>query len=275
MLSGRWSPTTVGASLLTIFLVGIALVGARAIVLLALRHVEVGLSNVDGTEQAFVECVQAVSATSGDTEKKDLGWMPADTLVFLSATSRDYRPAWGFEVSSNGRTFFEKTRGHAGVLGFPAEKDAVVAAKAVTAGGDPNVGPIGCQEPGLVDRAVIPEYVKSPAEGTVAAATGDESPYRPRHFPYDQIDALGRWALPLLAGLGAIAAVGTPSIRRTAWSHGWGLATGSLAVLGAGVFGVDALPTIVVLGGALLLLVVSLLLLFASEGAAGAGGAQG
>jgi hypothetical protein len=79
----------------------------------------------------------------------------------------------------------------------------------------------------------------------------------------------------VLAGLGAIAAVGTPSIRRTAWSHRWGLATGSLAVLGAGVFGVDALPTIVVLGGALLLLVVSLLLLFASEGAAGAGGAQG
>ncbi|HSS04472.1 MAG TPA: hypothetical protein VLK89_04705 [Solirubrobacterales bacterium] len=275
MLNERRSQTAIGLVLLTIGVAGVVLAGAREIVLRTQPHVGVNISNVDGTVQVFVECEQVEEINTGEAVALDLGRMPPDTQIYVSVSSFDRHPAWGLEISSNGRVFFEEERGYAKTpLAPTSDANAIVFARAFTAGGD-RLDSTGCQEPAVVSKSDVPGYVKSHDDDEVPVAKAEESPYQPRHFPYDQIDAAGRWSLPTLAVLGAIAAIGIPPIRRRVWSHKGGLATGTLAVLGAGLFQLAALPTILILAGVLLLLTVSVLLLVGLEGTTGAGGAQG
>lgn len=280
MLNGRRSQIAIGLSLLLIGLAGLGLAGARALILIGHRHVVVSAFNVDGTEQVSVNCSQAFAATSGDGGgPRDLGWLPSDAVIFLSATSHDQSPAWGFRVTSNGRTVFDETRGHPKVLGFAAEANAVVFAKALTAGGH-GIGQVGCQPPGVV---AIANYTQSSDDDKVKAATSDESPYRPPHLFYNQIDAWGRWALVGLAALGFIAVLGLRPIRDLAWSSrsGVGGATGALGIVGVLLTIVTTialgvlLDAFMVAGIVLLFAVSGLLLSGRLESAAGAGGAEG
>lgn len=268
MLNERRSGIAVGLLLLTIGLLGLAIAGSREVVLGTQPHVVVDIYNVDGTVQVSVNCSQAVVVTTGEASELDLGFMPSDDRIFISTISRDRHPAWGFRISSNGNVFEEEKRGHAKTPLAPStEADAVVFAKAFTAAGE-YLAPIGCQESGVVSKSDVPGYVQSPDDAKVAMANAEESPFQPRHFPYGQIDTLGRWSLPAIAVLGAIAALATPSIRRLAWSHKGGLATGALAILGAGLFRVTALPTILMLTGTLVLFVVAGLLILGERGRA-------
>lgn len=260
MLNGRRSQIAIGLLLLAIGLLGLALFGSREIVLRTQPHVEVDISNVDGTVQVSVNCSQAVAVTTGEALGLDLGFVPSDDRIFISTISHDHHPSWGFQISSNGSVFFAEKQGHAKTPLAPStDANAVVFAEAFTAAGE-ELGSIGCQEPAIVSKSDVPGYVQSPDDSKVAMVNAEESPFQPRHFPYGQIDVLGRRSLPVLAVLGAIVAIGTPSIRRLAWSHKGGLVTGALAVLGAGLLRVTALPAILILAGALLLFAVAGLL---------------
>lgn len=262
MLNGRRSQILAGSLLFAVGLLGIAPAGAREVVRHTKRHVTVGISNVDGIVQVAVNCEQAIVVTTGEARVLDLGFLSPGDEIFISVISDDHHPSWGFRIASNGRTFFEEKRGQAKTpLSPPTEANAVVFARAFTAGGEER-GSIGCQKRGLVSVSDVPGYAQSPDDHEVPAVSAEKSPFRPRHFPYETIDLLGRWSLPALAVLGAIAAIGTPSIRRFAWSHNGGLATGALAVLSAGVLQIVSLPAILVLAGiALFFAVASLLVL--------------
>jgi len=261
MLNRRRSQIAVGLALLAITGVGAVLAGSREVIRANQRHVVTEISNVDGIVQISVNCKQAAVVTTGESRELDLGFMPVDDLIFISTISDDLHPAWGFRIRGNGRVFFSEKQGHVRTpLGPTAEEDAVVFARAFTAGGH-ELGSIGCQKPGLISKSDVPEYLQAPDDENAPEVYAEESPFQPRHFPYDQIDALGRWSLPLLAVLGAIAAIATPPIRRLAWSHKSALATGALAILSVG-FVISSLPTILTLAGtALLFAVASLLVL--------------
>ncbi len=282
MLSGRGSQIAVGFLLLAIGVAGVALAVRRESDRQAQPDVVVKISDVDGTVQVSVGCEQAAVVTSGEARELDLGRMPPDEMIFVSVTSHDHSPSWDVEAFSNGEAVFEGTQGHAEVLGFETEANAIVSAEAFTAGGRQHLDQIGCQAPGLVDETQVPEYLQSPDESEVPAAKAEESPYRPRHFPYDQIDAAGRWSLPALALLGVIMAFGSAPIRRLAWSYRshLGGTAGVLSVLGilltvATTIALGVLLAALTFAGVALLFAVSLILLFGLEGPAGAGGAEG
>lgn len=260
MLNVRRSQIAAGFLLFAIGLLGIAPAGAREVVRHTMRHVRVGISNVDGIVQVAVNCEQAIVVTTGEARELDLGFLSPEDEIFISATSQNHHPAWGVQITSNGRVFFEEKRGQAKTpLGPSTEANAVVFAKAFTAAGQ-ELGSIGCQKPGVVSKSDVPGYVQSPDDDKVPAVSAEESSFRPRHFPYEAIDQLGRWSLPALAVLGTVAAIGTRSIRRFAWSHRKRLAAGTLAVLSVGVLQIVSLPTILVLAGTALLFAVAGLL---------------
>lgn len=279
MLNGRGSQIAIGFLLLAIGMVGVALAVGREFDLRNQPHVVVKVFNVDGTVQVFVGCEQAAVVTTGEARELDLGRMPSDELIFVSVISHDHNPSWSVEAFSNGNAVPpEDSRGYAKALGFETEANAVVTAEAFTAGGH-SLGSTGCQAPDLVDRTVVPEYLKSPDESEAPAAKADESPYPPRHFPYDQIDAVGRWSLPVLALLGVIVAFGSTPLRRLARSYGSriggtaGFLSIFLTVVTTIAFGV--LLSALAVAGVALLFGASLALLFGLEGPAGAGGAEG
>lgn len=256
MLKRRRSEIAVGLLLLLTGLLGLRLLEDRETVLSTQPHVVVDISNVEGTVQVSVDCEQALSVDTGEARKLDLGRMPPGRQIFISTISRDRHPAWDIRIHSNGSIVFEDERGHPKAPLAPrTQADAVVFAEAFTAGGD-RLGHIGCQEPGVVSKGDVPGYTQSPDDGKVPEAEVEESSFQPRHFPYDQIDALGRRSLPALAVLGAVAAIGTPAIRRLAWAHKGVLVTGALAVLGAGLQVTD-IPTILTFAGTALLFAVA------------------
>jgi hypothetical protein len=247
-LKERRSQIAIGLLLLVIGVIGVVFVGGKEAVLLTRPQVGVKISNVDGTVQVFVECEQAGVVNTGEAVTLDLGRMPADTQIFISVASFNRHPAWNLEVSSNGSVFYAKRRGYAKTpLAPPTEANAVVFAKALTAGGDLHDS-AGCQEPAVVSKRDVPDYAPSHDDDEAPMVGADESPYRPQHFPYDQIDTLGSWSLPVLALLGAVTAIATPLI----WRPAWALAAAVLAILGAGVLQVPLL-TILTFGGTLLL----------------------
>lgn len=257
MLSGPKRRIAIGLVLLAVGSIGLALAAGRALLLQTHRHVIVEISNVDGIEQVFIDCHLAVRVESGESGGTfDLGWLQPDDRIFLSTTSIDRNPAWSFRGSSNGTALFEESRGNAELPRFAAPAHAVVFAEAFLAGG-PELGEIGCQPPEIV---AVEGYARSPDDEKVAEVTEAKSSYRRPNELFDWIDAIGHRSLVALAVLGAFAAIGTPSIRRSAWSHKGRLAGGALAILGAGLFGIAALPTVLTLGGILLLFAVSIVL---------------
>lgn len=283
MLSGRRSRKAIGYLLLATGLLGVALFGGREIVLFVWPSASVDVSNLDGTVQVFVECEQAGELNTGEAGVVDLGRLPADTPIYVSVTSFDRHPAWDIEVSSNGSEFFTSRRGYAKTpLTPPVDANAVVFAQQLTAGGN-KFGATGCQRADVVSQREIPGYRLSSDDKKVPTAEAEESPYRARHFPYDQIDALGRWSLAVLAVLGAAAAVATRSTRQVVWSHGKlaGGIGGALGLLAAIVsfFGAETLRAVLAVYGILLLFATAIVLIRSadagnSEGAAGGGGSQ-
>lgn len=260
MLSRRRTQIAVGFLLLAAWLLGLGLATGRESVLRNQPHVVVDVSNVEGIVQVSVDCEQAASVGTGEAREVDLGRLPLEERVYISVISRDHHPAWDLEIRRNDEVVFEEQRGHLKAPQAPAtEADAVVFAKVVTSGGRP-LPDMGCQSPGVVSKADVPGYVQSLDDGKVAEVKAEGSSFQPRHFPYAQIDASGRWSLPTLAVLGIVSAVGTPPIRRLAWSHKGTLATGALAVLGAGALQIASLPTMLTVAGVALLFAVASLL---------------
>ncbi|HET8863198.1 MAG TPA: hypothetical protein VFM94_08110 [Solirubrobacterales bacterium] len=261
MLNERGRQITIGSLLLTIGLLGLLSHGSMEFVRHTHPDVEGDVSNVAGTVQISVECEQAAAVTSGEALPLDLGYMSPDTQIFVSVLSSDQHPAWDIELRSNGDTFFEDRQGNAKTPLAPrTDANAIVFARAFTAGGE-EVGSIGCQGLDVVSRREVPDYVPASAEKEAPRSSADESPFRPRHSPYEQIDALGRWSPLVLAVLGVIAAATASPVRRLAWSHKGTLATGALAIVSAGLFQVAALPTFLMLTGCALLFAVAAFLI--------------
>lgn len=261
MLRERRSQIATGLVLLAIGLLTLLSYGSRELVRHTRPHVEMDVSNVDGTVQIAVNCSQAAVVTTGNALELDLGFVPADDWIYVSTISNDRNPAWAYRLSINGDVVSEERRGYAKVPTPPSTaSNAVVLAKAFTAAGEDR-GQVGCQKPAVVSRDDVPGYSQSPDDGKVAIASAEESPFRPRQSPYAQVDALGRWAPPILAALGLVAAAATPPIRRLAWSHKRALATGVLAIVGAGLFQLAALPSILLVAGDALLFAVAAFLI--------------
>lgn len=265
MLSKRRSRVAIGRLLLAVCVLGVALAAAGEIVQHLQPHVEADISNVDGTVQVAVECEQAAEIVTGEAQVLDLGRMPPDTRVFVSVLSSNHHPAWAIEMRSNGAGFFENRQGHAKTPLAPrTEADAIVFAQAFTAGGD-HLGSIGCQNIEVVSESDVPRYAPSPDEKETAVVSEEESPFRPRHFPYDQIDTLGRWSLIPLAVLGAMLTIAIGPARRLIQRH-WQWTIGALASLATiaglffGVLGPAALVTTLTVSGTLLLFAVASLL---------------
>jgi len=285
MLSKHRSRVAIGCLFLVVGLLCVALTAGREAVQRLQPRVEVDVSNVDGTVQVAIECEQAAEVVTGEARVLDLGRMSPDTRIFASVLSSNQHPAWEIGVRSNGSSFFEDRRGHAKTPLAPlAEADAIVLAKAFTAGGD-DLGSIGCQDVAVISKSDVPRYVQSPDEKGTAVVGEEKSPFQPRHFPYDEIDTVGRWSLVPLAVLGVLLTIAIGPTRRLLRSH-WQLASGALAFLATiaglfvGVLGTNALIMTLTVSGTLLLFAVALLLVRPRlwerlEGAAGAGGAQG
>lgn len=276
MLSSRKRRIAIGASLLVLAVLVLSLASGRVVLRHTHRHVVVEVFNIDGIAQVFANCHLAATVENDESGVRvDLGWLKPGDRVFLSATSRDASPAWGFEAGSNGKSFFETTGGDAEAPGFAAEANAVVFAKAFSAEGE-YLGLLGCQPPGVV---AIQGYAWAHDDATVPKARGPHVSYRPPSDPIEQLDSAGPRSLIALALLGAAAALIAAPIRRLAWEHKGRLATGALALLGAGLFGVADLPAILSLLGILLLIALAILMLWPSgwawlERAAGSSGSK-
>jgi hypothetical protein len=216
----------IGWMLLAIGLLGVGIAGARAVVRISLRHVVVDTFDVGSTEQVFVDCEQAASFSPQEQHgRSDLGWIPSEERIYVSAMSLDQHPTWGFVVTQNESIALERGRTPAEALESSTEKDALVFAQAVTAGGDGRLGQQGCQKPGVVADE-LRGYVQAPEDNMVRRAPNSESPYRGRHAPYDQIDALGRWSLTVLAAIGFLATIGIGPVRRILRSEIGAIITG-------------------------------------------------
>jgi hypothetical protein len=247
--------------LLGVALLGLAVAGGRWLLLETRRDVVVKIFNVDGIENVFIDCHLAIHVETGEPSRTvDLGWLKPDDRIFLSTTSIDSSPAWGFFGTANGSPLFDETRGETELPQYDATANAVVFARAFSAGGA-ELGAIGCQPPKLVasDAFEADGYAYSPDDEKVAEVTAARSSYRRSNGFYDAVDAIGGWSLVVLAALGAFTAFLTPSIRRFVWEHKAGLAAGTVSLLGLGVVE-SILPTILTVGGILLLLLVALLL---------------
>jgi hypothetical protein len=260
MLSRPRLRIALGVVLFSILALGVGFAVGRTLIRHTHRHVVIDVFNVNSIAQIFVNCRQAARVRRDEPGATiDLGWLTPEDRVFLSATSRDPHPAFGFLASSNGRTFAEDSRGDSEILGFPAEPNAVVFAKAYLAGGTP-LGQIGCQPPAVV---AVPDYIESSDETGISRVKGNERPYRSPKTPYDQIDSIGDWSLIPLAVIGVSAAIAIGPARRLAWMHRkWvggaiGLLTG-LAALFFGVLGPSALLTTFTVSGTLLLFAVTI-----------------
>ncbi len=262
MLSSPGRRIAIGSLLIAIILAGLALTVGRAHLRQTHRHVVVEVSNVDGIAQVFIDCNLALRVQTGESWSFDLGWLEPDDDIYLSTTSLDGTPAWGFHGTSNGEPLFNKRGGDAELARYAAEAHGVVFARAFSASGE-DLGTIGCQPPGIV---TIEGYALSPDDEEVARVDAADSSYRQENRLYDWIDVLGKWSLAVLALAGVAAAAATPLIRRIAWAHKGRVAGGGLALIGAGAFALDSLPTIITAAGLLLLLAVAALLLL--EGAA-------
>lgn len=264
MLNERRS--RIGRRLFAVGLLGIASAAGGVIVQHLQPHVEVSISNVDGTVQVAVECEQAVEVVTGEARALDLGRMPPDTRVFVSVLSSNQHPAWSIELRSNGTSFFDDSQGHAKTpLAPQTAADEIVFAQAFTAGGD-ELGSIGCQDTEVISESDVPQYVPSPDEKKSEVVGEEKSPFRPQSFPYDLIDAAGRWALVLLGVSGAALAIAIWPTRRLIQMH-WKWALGALASLATvaglflGVLGAAALVTALTVGGTLLFFAVAVLLM--------------
>jgi hypothetical protein len=272
MLSNRGVRIAIGTLLSLVILSGLALASGREYVRHSYRHVVVRVFNVGSTVQLFVNCEQVAVVTPAESGKVvDMGWRAPGDRIFLSATSHDHNPSWGFIATSNGRAFFEAVRGHADLPGAPAEAHAVVFARGFTADGH-RLGSVGCQKPGVV---AVADYIQSPDDAEVAAVLGDDPPYRPPHPLFGRLDALGGWSLATLALLGCAAACASKTFRRLLWAHKWGVvAIAGILLPIASALGVNVLDALTV-AGVLLLAAASARLLLGLEGAAGAGRAEG
>ncbi len=281
MLRKRGVRVVLGTLLLTIALLGSGLTAGRAVVRETHRHVVVEVFNNRSVVQIFVNCRQAGRLRRSQPGGSfDLGWLEPDDRIFLSATSQDVNPAYGFAVYGTGTEPFKKKRGDAELFGFPAEADAVVFAEAVSAGGA-KLGQIGCQPPATVS---IPGYRQSADDDEVERVEGNEPSYESPRTNFDRIDAIGSWSLIPLAVLGILLTGAIEPTRRLALAHrGW--AGGAIALLAAlaslyfGTLGGAALIATLTLTGTLLLFVLTGLLLWPSawrwlEGAAAGGGAE-
>jgi len=215
----------IGWILLAIGLIGVGLAGTREVVRLSLRHVVVDTFDVGSAGQVFVDCEQAASFSPEEQRgPSDLGWMSPEERIYVSAMSLEQHPTWGFEVTQNGKTALIAGRTPAEALEYSTEKDALVFARAVTAGGD-QLGQLGCQKAGVVADE-LHGYIQAPEDNGVLRAPESESPYRGHHAPYDQIDALGRWSLTVLAAIGFLASLGIGPVRKLVWSEIGAIVTG-------------------------------------------------
>lgn len=277
MLSSARARIATGLVLVALALTGLGLALGAELIKQTRHHVEVDVFNVGGDVQVFVNCRQAAFVARGSPpERVDLGHLRPDDRVFISTTSANTHPSYGFVAYGDGEEFFREERGDVETLGFPAEANAVVFAKAFSAGGT-FLGLIGCQ-PSAV--AAVPGYVQSPDDDEVRRAPGEESLYKPPRTP-SEIAVLGRWAPLVLAVLGIATAIRLGPIRRLAWSRRKpiGSAIALLATLAAlffGVLGVGALVDLLTVAGIAALLTIAILLLVPSTGrklerAAGAG----
>jgi len=216
----------IGWTLLAIGLLGAGIAGARAVVRIALRHVVVDTFDVGSAEQVFVDCEQAASFSPQEQHgRSDLGWIPSEERIYVSAMSLDQHPTWGFVVTQNESIALDRGRTPAEALESSTEKDALVFARAVTAGGDERLGQQGCQKPGVVADE-LRDYVQAPEDNLVRRAPDSGSPYRGRHAPYDQIDVLGRWSLTVLAAIGVLATLGIGPVRKLIRSEIGAIVTG-------------------------------------------------
>lgn len=254
MLSNPPLRIAFGGLLLALTLLGAAFAIGRPVVRHNRRHVTIEVFNNSSVVQIFVNCHEAAVVRRGQvTAIIDLGWLKPSDRVFISATSRDARPSFGFLGRSNGRRFIEVERGSVEVLGFPAEPNAVVFAKGFLGSGEP-LGNTGCQPPGVV---AVPDYLQSPTDARVPAVKGDKPSYRPQRAPYDQIDAIGGWVLIPLGVLGLVTALAIEPSRRLILRHrkiagAVGVAA-TIAALFFGSLGAAALVTSLKVGGGALL----------------------
>lgn len=262
MLSNGGLRSILGGALLLLAALGIGCAIGRPVIHSGHRHVSIEVFNVNSIVQVFVNCHQAGHVDRRQAEATlDLGWLKPADRVFLSATSRDRRPSYGFRGLSNERTFVDEQRGNVETLGFAAEPDAVVFAEAYLADGT-YLGHVGCQSPAVAD---VPGYTQSPADGDVPEVRGDKPSYDSLRSPFDQIYAAGDWSLLALGALGIVTALAIGPVRRLIWRHRD--AAGAIGVLAAlialffGDLGPAALRTAVEIGGTSLLVAVAIALL--------------
>jgi hypothetical protein len=243
-----------GVVLLLVISVGLGAAGGRRLLLDTHQHVVIDISGIDGIAEIFIDCHLAARIESGEGGATiDLGWLEPDDRIYISVTSIDNTPAWNFSASGNGRPLFNERRGATELPQLTATAHAVVFAKGFSAGGA-ELGRVGCQPPDVV---AIEGYAWSPDDKEVAEVTGAKSSYRRANDFYDSVDAIGSRSLLVLAGLGIVAAILTPSIRRAVAAHK-GLSGAALGILSAGFIEISVLPALLTFGGILLLLWVAL-----------------
>jgi hypothetical protein len=254
MLSRPKRRIAFGLVLLTVIAAGLTAAGGQSLLLEKRRHVIIEISGVDGIAEIFIDCHLAARVESGEAgEAVDLGWLKPHDRIQISVTSIDGTPTWDFSGTSNGSPLLNESRGDRELPQLTATAHAVVFAKSFLANGT-EIGRVGCQPPDVV---AIAGYAWSPDDKEVAEVTAAKSSYRRANEFYDAVDAIGSLSLLILAGLGIVAAILTPSIRRAAIAHK-GFAGGALAVLGAGFVEISVLPTILTFAGILLLFWVAL-----------------
>lgn len=232
MLSRPLSSFLAGAALLLVLVLGVA----AALVAISVRqnynHVIVDLFNVNDLTRVTVNCRVALLVDAEDhSGHVDLGYLSGDSVITFSVYNDAGGAAWGFRGSSDGEVFFKNEAGHAGGVGLPADEKAVVLSRSFLATGS-SQGVEGCDPPGIVAPRLRHSYRQLPEARE--APNGSEPPpaWKEARPGLGLISTLGAVAPPLMAVLGAIAALLTPAIRNRLWGK-WqvGGVIGAVALL--------------------------------------------
>lgn len=216
MLSGAARAKLVAALLLGLFLFAVAVWTADSYVQAAYRHVEVEVSNVDGTARIDVNCRRALTVGAGeDPQRVDLGWLGPGDRVYLSEYNERGAAAWGFTVIVNGEAIPE-FKSQAGLGGEGTGPYGVAMAQLVTASGE-RIGTVGCGLPGLVSTSLA-NYQQAP-EMRAMLDHGEAPPlWDPPRSPFALIEGLAD-LLPLFAVFGFIAAISMARVRDLVFGH--------------------------------------------------------
>jgi hypothetical protein len=209
----------IGSFLLLVLVLGGLAIVAALNVRQNYDHVVVEVFNVDDIVRVSVDCQVALVVKAEEGEGRvDLGYLEDDDEISFSVYNVTGGAAWGIRVLSDGNPILRRHRGNADAFGIRAAQRAIVEAKSISAAGSFH-GTEGCDAPLNVAPALRHRYRDlATVEGSRSAGEPKKE-WEEARSAFGAVLAAADLSPIVVALLGAVAALATPSIRGRLWGR--------------------------------------------------------